>query len=78
MSKLSGYIATCLWLTAVMCMVAGTIERNIYGVGWGLFLGMMGLGFTTWVMSERRDSQRVDHVVELVDALHSAGPRRLP
>lgn len=75
MCKLSGYLATALWAAALLAMLAGTIDHSWAGLAWGLFLSQVALGFTTWKLSERRDSMRersVEQITEVVDALHEA------
>lgn len=86
MTKSRGYIAVGLWVLATTLMLYGSDQfhrdRGVDGMAWGIFMAVAALGFTTWVLSERRDRLRdasVDHIIEVVDALHRSGssPRSL-
>lgn len=73
MKMLSGNIAVGLWVLATTIMCVGLFGHVAGAYEWGQFLGLVALGFTTWVLSERRDHMRdrsVEHVIEVVEALN--------
>lgn len=75
MKMLSGHIAVGLWVLACTLMAVGLCGHVEYAYEWGQFLGLVALGFTTWIMSERRDRMReasVESIIQTVDALYSA------
>lgn len=72
-------IACALWVAAALLMCFGTLDsiqesRNMPLLAWGIFLSVVACVPTGWCIvrreTEQHDGASVEHIVEVVDALH--------
>lgn len=81
MKKTRDLFACGLWVVAVTLMTFGTFaysrsDHTTPLLAWGLFSGVMACVPTGWSIIEklcdRQEQTSVEHIVEIVDALHQA------
>lgn len=73
-------IACSLWIAALFFLCFGTIDsardgHNSPCLAWGVFLSVLALVPTVWLVIEHlcadREDTSLEHIIEVVDALHS-------
>lgn len=81
MKQIRDLFACGLWVAAVAFMTFGTIDavrdnRTTPVLAWGIFLAVAACVPTGWCIVDRlctrQDDVTVDHIIEVVDALHDS------
>jgi hypothetical protein len=73
MEKTRELVACGLWVLALSFMVDGSLNNGLPAFAWGLFLVNAASIVTGWMIVDRCDRNRstsVEHIAEVVDALH--------